>query len=310
MMVPPPTPNSPLKNPAAVPIAASRRARDERIGVGILGAVPVPPVETIAEALRPLTDRPQAAAVLSDIDGTLAPIVERAEDAAVPDNTSRLLGRIARSYGLVACISGRSATEARRIVGVGGIAYAGSHGAELLLPGQGQAELVPAFATWAERVHDFAFSKESPELRTLRVRIEDKGPIVAYHWRGARDEDAARTLVEGIAAEAESAGLIVHWGRKVLEIRPPVVVDKGQAVRELMRRTPVRTALFGGDDATDLDVYDVLSQMTGDGSLDAAVCVGIRSDEGPAAIVERADVVVDGPAGFVQVLELLAAGTA
>jgi trehalose 6-phosphate phosphatase len=271
--------------------------------------VPAPSVESLAEALRPLTERPRAAAVFCDIDGTLAPIVERAEEAAVPDSTSRLLGRIANRYALTACISGRSAAEARRIVGVGRIAYAGSHGAELLLPGQGRAELVPAFATWRPRVHDFAFSKETTELRMARIRIEDKGAIVAFHWRGARDEDAARTMLEGIAAEAESAGLHAHWARKVLEIRPPVAVDKGQAVRELLRRKPeVRAALFGGDDATDLDVYDALAALREEGALDATVCIGVRSDEGPPAIVERADVVVEGPAGFVQVLEQLAAG--
>src|SRR5439155_15578807 len=137
------------------------------------------------------------------------------------------------------------------------IAYAGNHGAELLLPGQPTAELAPSFATWRERVHDFAFSKETPGLRMMRVRIEDKGAIVAFHWRGARDEDAARTTLEGIAAEAEGNGLFVHWGRKVLEIRPPVEVHKGHAVRELVRRYPVRTALFARDDATDLDVFDV-----------------------------------------------------
>src|SRR6476661_8598115 len=163
--------------------------------------MPGAPVETIADALRPLTERPEEAAVLCDIDGTLAPIVDRAEEAAVPEQTSRLLGRIARRYAVVACISGRGAAEARRIVGVGGIAYAGSHGAELLLPGQTQAELVPAFATWAGRVRDFALDRDSPELRRLRVRIEDKRAIFAFHWRGARDEDAARTLLEGIAGE-------------------------------------------------------------------------------------------------------------
>src|SRR3954453_7372068 len=137
--------------------------------------MPVPPVETISDVLRPLTERPAEAAVLCDIDGTLAPIVTRAEEGGGPDTTSRLLGRIARRYRVVACISGRSSTEARRIVGVGGIAYAGSHGAELLLPGQAQAELVPAFAAWAGRVREFAFGRESPELRALRIRIEDKG---------------------------------------------------------------------------------------------------------------------------------------
>ena len=83
-------------------------------------------------------------------------------------------------------------------------------------------------------------------------------------------------------------------------------IDKGHAVRELLRRTPVRAATFGGDDATDLDVFDVLGELRAEGALDAAVCVGVRSDEGPPAIVERADIVVDGPPGFVQVLEVLA----
>lgn len=268
--------------------------------------MPVPSVDALHDTLRPLTSDPRSAAVLCDIDGTLAPIVDRAEEATVPENTSRLLGRVARRYGLVACISGRAAVEARRIVGVGGIAYAGSHGAELLLPGQARSELVPAFATWAERVRSFAFGQETPELRMARVRIEDKGPIIAFHWRGAPDEDAARTLVEGIAQEAETAGLLVHWGRKVLEVRPPVPVDKGQAVQELIRRVPVRRALFAGDDATDLDVFEAFDGLVGGGTLDHAVRIGIRSAEGPRAIVERADLAVDGPAGFVQVLELLA----
>jgi trehalose 6-phosphate phosphatase len=263
-------------------------------------------VETISDALRPLTERPEEAAVLCDIDGTLAPIVERAEEATVPDTTSRLLGRIGRRYKVVACISGRGAAEARRIVGVGGIAYVGSHGAELLRPGEAQAELVPAFATWADRVRGFALGKDSAEQRMMRIRIEDKGAIMAFHWRGAREEAAARTRIEAIAAEAESAGFLTHWGRKVLEIRPPVPIDKGQAVRELLRRAPVRTAVFGGDDATDLDVFDVLGELRSEGALETAVCVGVRSDEGPPAIIERADLVVDGTAGFVQVLEVLA----
>jgi trehalose 6-phosphate phosphatase len=65
-------------------------------------------------------------------------------------------------------------------------------------------------------------------------------------------------------------------------------------------------ALFGGDDATDLDAYDMLAELRAEGSLDTAICVGVRSDEGPAAIVERADLVVDGTGGFAQILEVLA----
>jgi trehalose 6-phosphate phosphatase len=256
----------------------------------------------VAEALRPLTAEPERAAIFLDIDGTLAPIVDRADEAHVPEKTSLLLGSLARRYRVVACISGRAAADARRLVGVGGLAYAGSHGAELLEPGDTSATILPAFATWADRVREFARARDERDLRLLRVRIEDKGPIVAFHWRAVPDEDAARTRLEGIAQEAEAEGFVTHWGRKVLEVRPPVPVDKGQAVDELVRRTGARAALFAGDDATDLDAFDALDRL----DLDAAVRVGVASDEGPAAIVERADLVVDGTDGFLLVLESLA----
>jgi trehalose 6-phosphate phosphatase len=272
---------------------------------GILRTVPAPTAETLAAALRPVTKDPARAAILCDIDGTLAPIVTRADEAHVPDKASRLLGRAARRYGLVACISGRAAADARRIVGVGGIAYAGSHGAELLEPGAARPRISPAFESWAERVDGFAGERDDHELRRLRVRIERKGPIVAFHWRGVPDEDTARTRLEGIAREAEAEGLDFHWGRKVLEIRPPVPFDKGQAVRELVEASGVRAALFGGDDATDLDAFAALDSLVAAGALEAAVKVGIRSAEGPPAIVERADHVVDGTSGFVAVLEAL-----
>jgi trehalose 6-phosphate phosphatase len=256
--------------------------------------------------LKPLTDAPRSAGIFLDVDGTLAPIVGRAEDAHVPEKTSRTLGVLARRYLCVACISGRAATEARRLVGVGGIVYAGSHGAELLEPGSSKATILPAFATWAPRVKRFVAARDERDLRLLRVRIEDKGPIVALHWRGVPDEDAARTRLEGVAQEAEGEGLAIHWGRKVLEIRPPVPVDKGQAVTTLVRTFGVRNALFAGDDATDLDAFEALDNLTKSGDLDTAVRVGVASDEGPAAIVERADLVVEGTDGFAAVLAVLA----
>jgi trehalose 6-phosphate phosphatase len=269
--------------------------------------VPSPTADTLAEVLRPLTEDPGRAAVLLDVDGTLSQIVTRAQDARVPKQTSRLLAAMTRRYGLVACISGRSALDARRLVGVGGIAYAGAHGAELLEPGEARPTILPAFDTWTDRVVAFTRERDDRELRRLRVRIEDKGPIQAFHWRGAPDENAARTRIEGIAEEAEADGLITHWGRKVLEVRPPVPVDKGRAVDELLRHAPdVRTALYAGDDATDLDAWDALDRHLEDGRLDERVRVGVASDEGPAQIRERADLVVDGIPGFATALEVLA----
>lgn len=257
-------------------------------------------------ALRPLRSDPARAAVFCDVDGVLAPIVRRAEDAHVREETSVVLGRLARRYACVACISGRAVADVRRLVGVGGIAYAGSHGAELLEPGSSTPRVLPAFKSWERRVRRFAAGQDSRELRLLRVRIEDKGPIAAFHWRGAPDEDAARTQLEGLAQEAEAAGFSTHWGRKVLEVRPPVPIDKGRAVRDLVTSSGARAALYGGDDATDLDAFDALESLQREGTLAAAVRVGVGSDEGPRAIVERADVVVDGVEGFARVLALLA----
>ena len=249
------------------------------------------------EALGPLTADPSRAALFFDVDGTLAPIVLRAQDAQVPKETSLLLARLSRRYASVACISGRAAADVRRLVGVGGIEYSGLHGAELLEPNTSRARILPEFAGHMPEVQRFVRERDSAELRALRVRIEDKGPIMTFHWRGAPDEDAAHARVRRIAEEAEAEGLWTHWGRKVLEIRPPVPIGKGEAVRELLARKPVQAALYAGDDVTDLDAFAAL------GEVESPVRVGVRSDEGPPEIVEQADLVVDGVEG---VRELLA----
>jgi trehalose 6-phosphate phosphatase len=248
------------------------------------------------EALRPIKAEPARAALFFDVDGVLAPIVERAADAAVPKETALLLARLSRRYASVACISGRAAADVRRIVGVGGIEYAGLHGAELLEPDTHRPVVLPEFARHMPEVQRFARERDTAELRRLRVRIEDKGPIMTFHWRGAPDEEAARERVRAIAGEAEADGLWTHWGRKVLEIRPPVPIGKGRAVRELLARTPVRAALYAGDDVTDLDAFEALA------GVECPVRVGVRSDEGPREIVEQADLVVDGTGGMRELL--------
>jgi trehalose 6-phosphate phosphatase len=249
-----------------------------------------------------VTADPSRSALFFDVDGTLAPIVERAQDAAVPQATSLLLARLSRRYARVACISGRSAADVRRLVGVGGIEYSGLHGAELLEPDGKEARVMPDFARFLPEVQAFARERDAPELRALRVRIEDKGPIVTFHWRGAPDEDAAHALVRRFADEAVAEGLWTHWGRKVLEIRPPVPIGKDRAVRQLLELGPVDVALYAGDDVTDVDAFAALAELVDAGKLEDAVTVGVRSDEGPREIVEQARLVVDGIPGMQQVL--------
>jgi len=266
----------------------------------------VPPAATLSEALTPLRAFPSRAAILLDVDGTLAPIVRHADDAQVPEATRALLIQVARRYGCVACVSGRRSLMARRIVAIGSIAYLGNHGAELLRPGKTQVEQEREAAAWQRRVHQFADQAVGDELRRMRVRVEDKGPIVALHWRGIPDEDGAEIVVKGVAEDAERAGLGTHWGRKVLEIRPPVALDKGRGIHWLLRDADLDAALYAGDDRTDLDAFRGLRELSDSGRLGHVVCVGVRSgEETPAELEAAADLLVDGPRGVRQLLQAL-----
>jgi trehalose 6-phosphate phosphatase len=267
----------------------------------------VPAAVTLTEAIAPIRADPARSGVLLDIDGVLAPIVRHAEDAHVPEPTRVPLIAVARRYGLVACVSGRQAATARRIVSLGTITYVGNHGAELLRGGATDVELDPEVARWAPRVREFAEQAWSPELQRLRVRAEDKDVIRAFHWRGAPDEDAAEAAVRRVAEEAEAAGLVTHWGRKVLEVRPPVELNKGRGVRRLLDEVSLDAAMYVGDDRTDLDAFAGLRSAVADGRLRSALCVGVRSDETPGGLEAAADLMVDGPRGVRTLLAALAA---
>jgi trehalose 6-phosphate phosphatase len=259
-----------------------------------------------SEALAPLRESPARAAIFFDIDGTLSPIVNQPAEAVVPEPTRQLLIALARRYAAVACVSGRRASEARAMVSIGTISYLGSHGAELLRAGSTEALLDPALEEWVQRIHEFGREVDTAELRRLRVRLEDKGPIIAFHWRGAPDQEAARAAIDSIASRAEATGLRTHWGRKVLEVRPPIRIDQGSGIRSFLDGEAIDAALYAGDDVTDLDAFRMLEQLVEGGQLTHAIKVGVRSDEGPEEIVSEADLVVEGTRGVLELLSLLA----
>jgi trehalose-phosphatase len=262
-----------------------------------------PPRERILAQLR---ERPAETAILCDIDGTLAPVVERPEQAGVPASTRHVLEALGARFGLVACITGRRAEEARRIVGLDSLSYIGNHGLERLRPGAARAEIDPAVEPLAGHVRAFAARHFDERMRDAGVRLEDKDAIWAFHWRGAPDAARAQALLDEVAAAAHDAGLVPHWGRMVLEIRPTAEFDKGTAVAAALAGAELRTALYGGDDTTDLDAFRRLRALQAEGALDLAVCVGVASAEGPAEITEEADVVVAGTEEFRDLLALLA----
>jgi trehalose 6-phosphate phosphatase len=263
------------------------------------------PSATIEELLQPLRDAPDRSAVLLDVDGVLAPIVQQPDDAHMPETTRRPLIEVARRYGTVACVSGRRASDARRIVSLGSIAYLGSHGSEVLKPGAIAPVLDQELQAWSQRVRAFAEEAYGEKLRRLRVRLEDKEAIAALHWRGTPDEDDALAAVEDVAEQAEEAGFVTHWGRKVLEIRPPVRIDKGAGIVGLLHDTDLAAAVYVGDDVTDLDAFRGLGELREQGTLGYALRVGVRSDETPSELEQEADVMIDGPDGVRGLLRAL-----
>jgi trehalose 6-phosphate phosphatase len=265
----------------------------------------VSPAATLVEALEPLRSDPARSAILLDIDGTLAPIVRHAADAHVPEATRTLLIEIAHRYGVVGCVSGRRAAVARQIVAIGTIAYIGNHGGELLRPRATTVEVAPELVAWIARVRAFAELAMTPERQRLRILCEDKDVISAFHWRGAPDEEQAEASVREIAALAEREGLAVHWGRKVLEVRPPVKLDKGMGVSTLLRGSDVTAALYVGDDTTDIDAFRALRRLLESGRLTAAVCAAVSSDETPEELARESDIAVDGTGGVRELLEAL-----
>jgi trehalose 6-phosphate phosphatase len=255
--------------------------------------------------VEPLRADPARAAILCDVDGTLAPIVDDPDRAAVPEPARAVLRDLAARYGLVACISGRRASAARRIVGVDELTYLGNHGLEWLDPGEVEPRLAPGLGHRGTAAAGFVSRLDPRGVDGYGLRLEDKGPIQAIHWRTAPDPQLAEGRAREIADLAAEQGLVPHFGRMVLELRPVAEVHKGTAVRSLLADAGVAAALFGGDDTTDLDAFAALAEMADEGELETAVRVAIASAEGPAELQRRADLVVDDPDGFIDLLRVL-----
>lgn len=252
--------------------------------------------------LEPLRAEPDRAAILCDIDGTLAPIVADPESATVSAAAREVLRDLAHRFRLVGCVTGRRASTARRMVGLDELTYAGNHGLELLAPGDPEPRLDPALGRRGAAAAGFAGRLDWSRLATLGLQLEDKGPIQAIHWRRAADAGAAQQRAEEIADLAREEGLVPHRGRMVLELRPVAEVHKGVATRRLIEDAGAGRALFGGDDATDRDAFSALRELQRAGVLETSVCVAVASAEGPPEIQREADLVVAGPEGFLDLL--------
>jgi trehalose-phosphatase len=239
--------------------------------------------------------------VLLDLDGTLAPIVPHPDDAAVPERTRGVLDGLVRAKGVhVGIVSGRSAADARARAGVQGIWTIGNHGLETIAP-DGTLTVdergLPYVAAMAEA--GLALAKEL--ARWPGAYVEDKGLTLSVHFRAVVDANPA-DIARAVTRLASRAGLRVTIASKVLEIRPPVAVDKGTAVLMLAERLGAgvvgASLVFAGDEATDEDAVRALR-----GWRSGAVTIHVR---GTAEWSSAAELEVESPAALAVWLESLA----
>jgi trehalose 6-phosphate phosphatase len=244
---------------------------------------------------------PSSGAILTDIDGTLAPIVPTPDMSEVSEELRGLLRKLSEKYLLVAGISGRKTQDALDLIGLNEIVYFGNHGFEILR--DGEVEVIPDALPYFERVQELE-RRAKEELAPLGAFVEEKGITASVHYRNVPPEVGERS-VQFVKAEGERLGLRITVGRGVVEARPPIRADKGTAVRALVEEYRPKRAMFLGDDTTDLDAFRELAALREDGTLEEFLRVGVRSEEGPPEIVNEADLVVDSVEGVGEVLRKL-----
>lgn len=277
----------------------------------------------MSEGLLPISDSVAARlgerplAVMLDVDGTLAPIAPRPEEAAVPVETRRVVAALAAIPDIrVVLVSGRAAADARRMVGVANVWVIGNHGFEAVSPDGNELEQ-PELHSWRSAIARAARRIAPLVAPVPGVLLEDKGWTLSVHYRLA-DSQVVPRLIESVERVAAPLGLKVMRGKMVVEVRPDVRVDKGTAVLRLAAELgalplPDRarlegagggtaangcgSALFVGDDRTDEDAFRALRSRS-----PGAVTVRVTHGE---EIATAAEFSVEDPAAVRRLLEWL-----
>ena len=242
--------------------------------------------------------------LLLDVDGTLSPIARSPQAAMIPEETRRILVRLAKLPDVhIVFVSGRAAADAARLVGLDSAWTIGNHGLEIAPPGL-PAEPRSDVAPFAERIATAASRLEDVAKSYPGVTVEDKRWTLSVHYRLA-DRRVVTELTAKTFDIARLAGLRMTTGKEVIELRPPIDVDKGTASREIAERLgafqPEASLLYAGDDRTDEDAFTALRA-----AREKFVTVRVRESESDARLPTAAEFEVPDPAALRLLLGVIA----
>ena len=251
------------------------------------------------KALALLGHRPSC--IFTDIDGTLSPIIADPTAATVPVGTRSALAALVERIPVVA-LTGRSVNDARRVLGLDELVYSGNHGAEWWENGFLSVE--PAAEPYLERVQEIAKAVERG-ITTPGTLLEDKGVSLSVHYRNTAEPDAARSGILDFL-DTHAQGMSIREGKMVVEVRPPVPLSKGEAVRSFTRRKGLASALVLGDDRTDAEAFAVIREMR-DARAIHGLCAAVATADAPAELLAAADYALADTAAVGRFLNWLAA---
>ena len=245
------------------------------------------------------------AGLITDIDGTISPTAPTPEEAELSSVCRSALETLCSRLALVAAVSGRDAMKAREMVGLDGMVYVGNHGLERWQDGgirvHEQAEqYVPMVQ---ETVEALRRGLDAPGLI-----VEDKGVTASVHYRLAQNPDQAReTILSFLAAVSSAGGLRITEGKMVVEIRPPVAINKGTSLERLVDEGSLRGIIYIGDDATDVDAFRSLHALSSAGHC-RGLALGVVGAETPPEVEQEADFTLRGVSEVEELLRSLAEG--
>ena len=234
--------------------------------------------------------------LITDIDGTISEIAPSPAEAQVHHECKAQLSRLVERLPLVAAISGRPVLEAKEMVGVDGMVYIGNHGLERWQ--DGVTEYVEGAEEYRAKVA--AARQGLMDLTSIEnLYMEDKGIALAIHYRNCLDRQQARqSILKQVEGSRSAKGFKIVEGKMVVELRPPVEVNKGSAVKDLIRDYRLCGGLYLGDDASDIDAFRVVHR-------DGFAAVGVLGDETPDEVVREADYTLDGVSEVARFLKRL-----
>lgn len=271
---------------------------------------PWPSPEAEDTLLAALAAHPRG--LFSDVDGTISPIAGSPDAARLAPGALAALQAARRGFDAVGLISGRDPRDLWRMAPASGLIYVGNHGFERLTLDPGgatHAEVIPEAQPWREPVHQALAALRAELDHSLPGAIfEDKGVTASIHVRQtAEPAEAERVALAAARRAARRYGLRVTRGRLVVELRPPIAMDKGIIITSLCHEHALRGVIYLGDDRTDADAFRALRRLAGESPGFHAARVAVLNDEAPPDFARAADVTVAGVAGAVELLAWLAA---